>query len=606
MVSQPTNVPRPFKVTIIYMVEERTKEKIDHLCEQLRACGIEIFMFRENMPAIEDHAAEMEEKIKHTDSVIICYSENFEKGIRGYRNKEVRAALDEQKMRKIGNTYLIIVRLDECPVPSYLSTPRVLDYLGRDHFDGIMRWGLAEQRKQLIEGGENIQEFNYLLSQKKEARQYSAPSTQHVQEKKKSVGLDPFPPVWNIPYRYAGFFTGRDHIVAEIFKNFTAISAAPGIIPVQALTGLGGLGKTQTAVAYAFRYRKEYQTVLWVKAETKRDLITSFTNIAKLLALPGTNLQQRESVLDSIQRWFRNTTKWLLILDNADNLTVVEPFLPRATNGHVLLTSRTTAIGDLAQPLALAPLEPNDGALCILRRANAIPWSAPLSAASPVSAKAARELSQLMDGLPLALEQAGAYIETTGRGVSGYLELYQQYRPEIQLHQYGEIPNYRQAVAFAWNIAREAVQIENPAAIELLHLCAFLAPDAIPYKRFPKDTHILGSTLGPVAANPLRLDQAISLLRKHSLVKNEVDHETDIPRIFIHRVLQEILRDGMDPSTQRLWAERAVRIVALALSLEEWQIMQAHVQSCLSLIDHWKMNFREVDLIRQYVAADQR
>jgi hypothetical protein len=80
-----------------------------------------------------------------------------------------------------------------------------------------------------------------------------------------------------------------------------------------------------------------------------------------------------------------------------------------------------------------------------------------------------------MGGLPLALEQAGAYIETTGREVSGYLQLYEKYQPEIQKNQYGDALYYRTTAAFAWNIAKEAVQEESPAAIELLHLCAFHA-----------------------------------------------------------------------------------------------------------------------------------
>jgi hypothetical protein len=421
---------------------------------------------------------------------------------------------------------------------------------------------------------------------------------QPVQVQKKPQHLDPFPPVWNVPYRYAAYFTGRDHVLEQLFQGFTSMHNS-GMIAAQALTGLGGLGKTQTAVAYAYRYRKQYQTVLWIRAETQEDLLAHFKSTAELLERPEAHLKQHESLLASMQEWFRNITDWLLILDNADNLAMVEPFLPTSARGHLLLTSREIAMGSLAQPQALTPLTPDDGALCILRRANSIPWSGQLSDASPASVKAARELSQLMDGLPLALEQAGAYIETTGRGVSGYLELYRQYRPEIQQHQYGEVPNYREAVAFAWNIAREVVKQENAAAIELLHLCAFLAPDAIPYILFPKDVRILGPTLGPVAADPLRLDRAITLLRRHSLIKNEVDRDTDISQIFIHRVLQEILKDSIDPRAQRLWAERAVRIVALALPVVEWQIMQAHVRICMPLIEQWKMSFREADLIRQ-------
>jgi hypothetical protein len=283
---------------------------------------------------------------------------------------------------------------------------------------------------------------------------------------------------------------------------------------------------------------------------------------------------------------------------------MVEPFLPKATGGHLLLTTRALAVGALAQPLALTPLTPDDGALCVLRRANSIPWRGQLSDASKASVKAAQDLSQLMDGLPLALEQAGAYIETTGRSVSGYLDLYRRYRPEIQREQHGVVPDYREPVAFAWNIAREMVKQENAAAIELLCLCAYLSPNAIPYELFTQGAHVLGPTLGPVAAHEITLDRAIALLRKHSLIKNEVDRDTDLSRLIIHPVLQEILKDGMDPRAQRLWAERAVRAVALVLPFVEWQIMQAHVRSCIPLIEHWKMRFREADLIRQRFAAE--
>jgi hypothetical protein len=287
---------------------------------------------------------------------------------------------------------------------------------------------------------------------------------------------------------------------------------------------------------------------------------------------------------------------------------MVESFLPmKLESGHLLLTTRATAMEGLAQPLVLTPLSPEEGALCLLRRASYIGWNASLRAPSlsAPARKAALDLAELMGGLPLALEQAGAYIETTGRGVAGYLKLYEQYRETIQRNQYGDILYYRSAVAFAWNLARLVVKLENPAALELLHLCAYLAPDAIPYEIFPKDPRILGPVLGPVAAHPPALDQALALLRRHSLIKNEVDRETDIPRIFIHQVLQEILRDDMEPDAQREWVERAVRVTALALPLVEWSVMQAHVRECLPRISQWNMRTRSADALRQRAVTER-
>ena len=130
------------------------------------------------------------------------------------------------------------------------------------------------------------------------------------------------------------------------------------MIAVQALTGLGGLGKTQTAVAYAYRYRTHYQTVLWIRAETEEDLLAHFKGMAELLDRPEAHLKQPESLLASMQEWFRNTTNWLLILDNADNLAMVEPFLPRFASGHLLLTSREIATGIVSAATGPHPTDP--------------------------------------------------------------------------------------------------------------------------------------------------------------------------------------------------------------------------------------------------------
>jgi hypothetical protein len=448
-----------------------------------------------------------------------------------------------------------------------------------------------------------VQNIRAVLKGEGKTEPPASKASRSVQVQKKSAHALPFPPIWNVPYRYAGFFTGRDQVVERLFDRFIP-DALSGLVAPWALTGLGGLGKTQTAVTYAYRHRTTYQSVLWTRAETEADLVTGFTNMAQLLALPAVDLRQRESVLDGMQKWFASHTDWLLILDNADDFGMVRPFLPLFPTGHVLLTSRVAATGQEAQSLELLPLPPDKGALCLLRRANYIPWTGQLQdAPSSASVKAAHELSERMGGLPLALEQAGAYIETTGRGVGGYLELYKKYRPEIQQHYYGDVRSYRETVASTWSIARESVEIANPAANELLFLCAFLAPDAIPYTLFPDDARILGPILGPEAAHPLRLDQLVTLLRRHSLLQKQADRDTDISQIFIHRVLQEVLRDSMDPETQRLWAERAVRIVALALPEREWSMMQPHVQACYPFIEQWKMSSREADIIRQWVEA---
>ena len=271
----------------------------------------------------------------------------------------------------------------------------------------------------------------------------------------------PFPEVWNVSRRHNAFFTGRDHLLQQLIDSFASESIVGMAIP-QAITGLGGIGKTQTAAEYAYRYREYYRAVLWVKAETQADLVTSFQTIGSSLKLPQEKLQDRASLIQTMHKWFITQTEWLLILDNADDLALVDPFLPKAARGHILLTTRAGAPNAQAQPLVLEPLSPEDGALCILRRAGILTWQGQLRDASQADVDAAQKLSQLMDGLPLALEQAGAYMNDTACGVRRYLHLYEHYRKEVQRLRHGAAPDYPESVASAWKISRSIVRAKQP------------------------------------------------------------------------------------------------------------------------------------------------
>ncbi len=411
-----------------------------------------------------------------------------------------------------------------------------------------------------------------------------------------------FPDVWNVPRRHQFFFTGRDHLLKRLYDGFTLDSGARIIAP-QAINGLGGIGKTQTAAEYAYRYRANYRAVIWVKAVTEVELIADFQSAARLLKCPEGRLHKRESLLQTMMDWFMTNTEWLLILDNADNLFLVESFLPKAAPGHILLTTRTQATGAIAQQIELENLNPDDGALCILRRANLLPWNGRLSDTSGAKADAAKTLSQLMDGLPLALEQAGAYIEETGSGVLRYLELYQnqEYRPRMRDIQAGPVPSYPEAVAHAWTLSRSIVQHTNPSASEILRLCAFLGPDAIPEEIFTRGGAFLSPALRRVATDPIAFNEAMRVLRQYSLINRDVNKEVELPRLSMHRILQEVQQNEMGKKTQRLWAERAVRAVYHTLPHVEWSIMQPHAQACFQLIEQWQMTFDEAVQLRSQV-----
>src|SRR6202030_3731247 len=138
-----------------------------------------------------------------------------------------------------------------------------------------------------------------------------------------------------------------------------------------------GIGKTQTVLEYAYHYQQEYQAVLWMHAESREALTADFVSLATLLDLPGTDEPDPERLIRAVKGWFQTHTGWLLIFDNADDLTQLAPFLP-AGSGHVLLTTRARTTEPLAESLPLPTMPVDEGALFLLRRVKRLIRDAPL------------------------------------------------------------------------------------------------------------------------------------------------------------------------------------------------------------------------------------
>lgn len=231
---------------------------------------------------------------------------------------------------------------------------------------------------------------------------------------------------WNVPYRRNPFFTGREQVLTQLHEKLIRAKNA-------ALTQsrLGGIGKTQLAVEYAYRYRDEYSYVLWVSAASRDVMIVDFVGLAHLLQLPEMDEQDQYIVIKAVKRWFASHRKWLLILDNADDLIMVDDFLPIESNGHILFTTRAQATGAIAEVIEVEKMNILEGALLLLRRARFISADASLEQADQKSRALAEAIINELDGLPLALDQAGAYIEETQCSLLVYLDFYRAYRKEL-------------------------------------------------------------------------------------------------------------------------------------------------------------------------------
>ncbi len=269
-------------------------------------------------------------------------------------------------------------------------------------------------------------------------------------------------PIFDCPPRNP-WFTGRGKEISDLRERLSQTGkAAIG----QAIRGLGGIGKTQTAIEYAHRHRAQYNAVFWINAATDLDLITSYRRIAKLLRLPH-NANDPDSVIAAVKgrQESLDGPHWLLVLDNADDPPLLVPYLPRrASNGHILVTSRVRLdVLGIPSALPIEKLPAEDSTRFLLARVDREPSDAE-------EERAAGELATELDGLPLALEQAAAYIAAMHVTYGQYLESYRTRKLDLLERRGPEMGAYPTTVAKTWLINFEQVEIASKAAVDLLRL----------------------------------------------------------------------------------------------------------------------------------------
>src|SRR5260370_12384263 len=402
------------------------------------------------------------------------------------------------------------------------------------------------------------------------------------------------PTPWNTPYPRNPFFTGREELLAQL-STALKTNVAMALTQPQAISGLGGIGKTQLAVEYAYRFHANYQAVFWVRADTQENVISDFVTIAGMLNLPEKDAQEQFLTVTAVKEWFRTHTQWLLILDNADNLVMVREFMPPAYGGHILLTTRAQLMAKLPHTIAVEKMDEEEGVLFLLRRAGIIAQDALVEQASLGERGAALEIVQAMDGLPLALDQAGAYMEEVPCNLEDYLRLYRKQRRTLLKRRGGVVADHPAAVATTWSLSFAQVEQANPAAADLLPMCAFLHPEAIPEELLTAGATHLGPRLHAVVTNEGAFNEAMSALRAYSLVSRDITDHT----LSMHRLVQAVLKDVMHKTTYQSWAVRSVRALNEAfpaIEFETWQQCDRFLPHALaygSLIEQEKMTFSE-------------
>ncbi len=401
----------------------------------------------------------------------------------------------------------------------------------------------------------------------------------------------PFEVIENVPYARNPYFTGRDTILHNLHEALSRDSAT-ALTQGHAISGLGGIGKTQTAVEYTYRYRSEYRFIFWIRAETEVELQAGFVEIARLLNLPEQHATNPADTVQAVKHWLEHTSAWLLVFDNADAPELLKTYYPRTHRGHILLTSRAQVFDTLgiARPLALAKMDPQE-ALDFLYTRTA-------RAQSDLAEKhAAEHLAAELGYLPLALEQAAAYIVAKAARFQDYLASYQRQRLALLNKAQPKTGEYPASIAKTWELNFQEVK-QVPVAADILRVSAFLSPDSIPLEVLTEGASQLGPVLAGAFAtseDPLTLNEALEPLTRYSLIRLDVDTQT----YSIHRMVQEVVKDQMGVDQQAQWAERVVRAVAQCfpeVDYQTWTLCQRyipHALLCAAHIDHWRMTFWE-------------
>ena len=406
-------------------------------------------------------------------------------------------------------------------------------------------------------------------------------------------------PPWMVPYPRNPYFTGRDEILTTLYRQLHD-SRTAAISQTQAISGLGGIGKTQTAVEYAYRYRDDYRYVFWIRADTELELTNSYVALAQTLNLPLKDAENQDETVRYVQLWLSREEGWLLIFDNADRPDRVQPFLPREITGHILVTSRAQDFQDLGivQPLEMETLSPQEAIAFLLNRTGRMDlvgarFPRPMQGIEPSPEyQAVTDLAAELGYLPLALEQAAAYMVTNRVPFAAYLASYRKQRLKRLEKARPKLGNYPESIATTWALNLKEVQKTAPAAAALLTYCAFLHPDGIPFALFTQGAAALGeplaTALADAADDPLELYDLLEPLGSYSLIRVE----PEIQSLSLHRLVQEVIQAELRDEGCKYWVEPLLKAVKQVLpekdedlDYKDWPtlaLLMNHVQELAS------------------------
>ena len=340
--------------------------------------------------------------------------------------------------------------------------------------------------------------------------------------------------VWQVPLHRNLHFLGREDSLENIEVTFDT-AKGPTVV---ALSGLGGVGKSQLALEYTYRYMKDNYVVAWVRAENPASTEADFVALATALGLAEANKADMRTVMSAVHAWLETNDNWFLILDNVEGPETLQQILPRNLRGRVLITTRYQGWGSKATSLPLTPFRVDEARDFVLDRTQ------------ESDVESAQKLVTRLGGLPLALEEACGYMDATGRSIAGYLKLFESHHNAL-LSRSQPRGDYPATLQTTWEVSFLELEKSHPEAVRLVNLLAFLGPDDLP------ENLLLGSDvpLDGKLPDPIEFDDLIAALRRYSLIKVDMD------AVSIHRLVQLVIRDRLSDEMREYYALKALELI---------------------------------------------
>lgn len=355
--------------------------------------------------------------------------------------------------------------------------------------------------------------------------------------------------IWNVPARNARF-TGRAAALEDIRTRILEGNRQEASLPLL-LYGLAGVGKTQLALEYAWRFRTEYDIVWWISAEEPAQVTQGLAELAQRMGREvGADVHEAAAAAcDALRMGTPPYSRWLLIFDNAIGVRDLTAYLPGG-DGHVIIASRSPGSSRFAMQMEVRVFSVAESERHLRDRVPSL------------TAEQARAISVELGCLPLAVEQAAATLRNSAFTPEQYLSTLD--RELTRVLEDDPPDDYARSVASTWTVAFQELAHASPGAARMLQLCAFLAPEPVSLELiYGDEMAALLAAWDPVTSgSPPR---AVRELTRFALARLDQSNHA----LQVHRLVQAVVRARMGPAEQNQ-ACRDVHSVLLGEMPDHW------------------------------------